>query len=455
MKVNHTYEQPLLWLLILTLAGATSCKKSFYTDVNVNSNAPTPASIVPKVLLSSVEGGIAYTQGGDISRFASINLQQVKGVSRQAQGYYQYTYTSQDFDNAWGNLYADVLENNMLLLQMADAKGYHAYAGIARILQAYTLQIVVDTWGSVPYTNALQGVANLKPAFDNDRVLYDTIGRLLDKGIADLNDPDPGLLKPTDDDVLYGGKAAKWIKFAHAIKGRLFLHQSKGNAAMAASALTEFALSFTSNDDNAQYVFGNTETSGNPWYQFNEQRGDISFSSGNVATIMIGLKDPRLPILIDTTTASKNDGLLYYGVINAPVEFISYDELLFATAEAVLRNGGSIAAAQVFYQQAIHENMSKLGVKDAGITTYIAANGTLPVNANDAIVQIASQEYLALYLNPEAWTVWRRTNSPALTPTTGSNIPRRLLYPQTEYSYNKANVPTSVTLSSPRIFWDN
>ena len=75
--------------------------------------------------------------------------------------------------------------------------------------------------------------------------------------------------------------------------------------------------------------------------------------------------------------------------------------------------------------------------------------------ADNAIAQIATQAYLALYLNPEAWTTWRRTNVPALTPFTGSGVPRRLLYPQTEYSYNKNNVPASVTVLSPKIFWDN
>jgi len=133
-------------------------------------------------------------------------------------------------------------------------------------------------------------------------------------------------------------------EFAHAIKARLFIHQCKGDATMAANALTEIALSFTANGDNARYVFGTTETTANPWYQFNQQRGDISFSSGTVATMMTDLNDPRLPILIDT---SKIDALLYYGVTDAPVEFITYDELLFAAAEAVLRNGGSFGYASM------------------------------------------------------------------------------------------------------------
>jgi hypothetical protein len=83
----------------------------------------------------------------------------------------------------------------------------------------------------------------------------------------------------------------------------------------------------------------------------------------------------------------------------------------------------------------------------------------LAPTAPGAIAQIARQEYIALFLNPEAWTVWRRTASPALTPASGTNgVPRRLEYTQSEYSYNPANVPVPAnnnTLFSPKIFWDN
>lgn len=440
-----------LLALLVCMAG---CKKSFYTDANVNPNSPSASSIVPSVLLSTVEGALAYMQGGDLSRFASLNTQQTKGISRQAQGYYEYVYTSQDFDQAWGNLYTSTLENDDALLKLSDAKGYHAYGGIARILRAYALQLAVDTWGGIPYSDAFQGAANLQPKYDNDKVLYDTIGELLTSAVNQLQDANAGTLTPGTEDIVYGGHADKWIKFAHAIRARVYLHQSKGDAAMAANALSEIASSFSSNDDNAQYIFGSTETSANPWYQFNEQRTDISFSEGGVGAKMIALHDPRLSILIDTTAADGGDGLLYYGLINSPVEFIAYDELLFAKAEATLRNAGSVAEAEGYYRDAIQANMEKLGVSAGDITTYLAANGSLPAGTDAAIAQIATQEYLALYLNPEVWTLWRRTDVPALTPVIGANVPRRLLYPQTEYSYNSAHVPGSVTLFSPKVFWD-
>ncbi|HSV10882.1 MAG TPA: SusD/RagB family nutrient-binding outer membrane lipoprotein, partial [Hanamia sp.] len=286
---------------------------------------------------------------------------------------------------------------------------------------------------------------------------------LINVGINMLNNPAAGTLVPGGEDVIYGGNAAQWIKFAHAIKARLALHQSKGNAAMATQALAEIALSFKSNADNAQYIFGTAETAANPWYQFNRDRpGDETFSPSTLAKRMLASNDPRYNIFFDPTNETKgkkgnhygglND---YYGSVNSPVEFITYDELQFASAEATLRATGNFATAQAFYEAGIKANMEKLGVSTGAINTYVAANGTLPTTSVDAaIAQVASQEFIALFLNPEAWTLWRRTNSPALTPTAGSAIPRRLLWPQSEYSYNAANAPKTNTLTSPRIFWD-
>ena len=445
----------LLLVLFIALVG-TSCKKTFFTDVNKNVNAPASTSIVPGVLLSTVEGTLAYTQGGDFSRYTSLITQQTQSDSRQAGAYYQYIFTSVDFDALWGNLYTSVMENNRTLMQLADSKGNNRYSGISRVLMAYTLQLTVDAWGAVPYSKALQGASQLQAKYDTDQALYDTISNMLTVAITQLSSTNPGVLLPGAEDVMYGGDASKWIKFAHAIKARLYIHQSKGVAAMATSALNEIAQSFTSNTDNARYVFGETETSANPWYQFNQQRSDIAFDVSTMAKKMLAAKDPRYSIFIDTSFTDVNQVGMgsYYGNGNSPVEFITYDELLFMKAEATLTATGNVAAAQTSYASAIQRNMEKLNVPAASVTTYLAANGALPSTTAAAIAQVAAQEYIALYLNPEAWTLWRRTNSPSLVPVVGANIPRRFLYPQTEYSYNAANVPASTTLFSPRIFWD-
>ncbi|HYV92128.1 MAG TPA: SusD/RagB family nutrient-binding outer membrane lipoprotein [Chitinophagales bacterium] len=447
-------------LVITAMFIATSCKKDFFTQVNDNPNSPD--SVNPSSLLSTVEGSLGYSQGGELSRFTSMFTQQTLGASRQAQGWYTYIFTTQDFDQAWGNLYAQTMENNFLLMQMSDQKGYHQYAGVSRILMAYTLQLVADEWGSAPFSQAFLGIENLHPSYDADQVLYDSIGRLIDEGIADLNQPITEALIPGPDDFIYAATASswdeaavKWIKFGHAIKARLAIHQSKGDAIKAQEALDEIDQSFSGNGDNAQLVFGITSTNAGPWYQFNTQRGDISFSQSTLAAELTATSDPRYPIFIDDANDASGQGLAaYYGSPNSPVEFICYDELELIKAEAILRISGDIAGAQAAYQEAITANMQKLGVAEADITSYIASTGTLPANADDAIRQVAIQAWIILYLNPEDWSWYRRDAAPELEAVDGTEVPRRFLFPQTEYSYNGEHVPPS-SLYTPLIFWDN
>jgi hypothetical protein len=460
------YTKNIFLMLSVLIVFGTSCSKKFLTNLNVNPNAAD--NVPPNVLLSTVEAALGYTQGGDLSRFTSLMTQQTFGFTAQPQQYYTYGFNPGTFDNLWPNLYTSVMENDYTLIHISDAAGDNVYSGISRMLMAYSLQITVDTWGKIPYSQAFQGNVpggTTTPVYDDDKALYDTITSLINVGTGQLSDPTKaGPLTPGADDVIYGGDAAEWIKFGHAIKARLAIHQSKGDAAMATTALTEIASSFSSNSDNAQYIFGVDQTSANPWYQFGRDRtANITFSTSFLANQLLTLHDPRFPIYIDSAndqngpdpTGDHYGGLAhYYGSISAPVEFITYDELLFVSAEATLRATGSISDAQVLYQAAIRANMQKLGVAATDATTYIAANGTLPASVDAAIAQVAYQEYLALYLNPEAWTTWRRTASPGITPTIGSAIPRRLLYPQSEINYNPANVPTS-TLFSPKVFWDN
>ena len=445
----------VLFFSLSSIMCLTACKKSFYTNVNTNPNAP--AVVLPSSLLSTVEGALAYSQGGDMSRFTSMFVQQTNGVARQSQAYNQYIFTGQDVDALWGNLYTSVMENDIKLMTLADGKGYNYYSGISRLLMAYTLQITVDNWGKIPYSQAFQGFANLQPQYDDDQILYANIIAMCDSGISYLSKGTAGFAVPGSEDVIYSGNVLSWIKFAHAIKARLYLHQSKGNGTMATNALSEVALSFSSNADNAVYGFGASSNSNNPWYQFNNQRGDISFATSTLATNLLSSNDPRFSSLIDTTAANGGDYLgAYYGGPNAVVELITYEELQFMAAEASIVVAGTTVpvAAQTFYKSGINASMQKFGVATGAVNTYLASQGTLKSNVDSAKMMIGNQVNISLYLNPEAWTTWRRLGYPQLTSNkAGSNIPRRLLYPQTEYSYNTANTPVS-SLYTPLIFWD-
>jgi hypothetical protein len=462
--------------LIITLAVGmmligSSCKKTFYTDANINHNAPP--YVPPVDLLPVVEIGIAYTQGGDVSRYTSMLTQQTAGVSRQSAGYYTYIFTSQDFDTPWGNLYTSSMENCKNYMNVSDAAGYNGHSGIARLLMAYCLQMTVDCWGNVPYSQAFMGVNNLNPVYDQASSVYSVIAQLVNDGIGFMNKDSLNAvsLQPGAEDFIYGGNPASWIQFGHSILARLYIHQSKNNPAMAASALAQANMGISSSANNAQVFFSNTGTGNGPWYQFNTQRDDINFAfysypqQTTFGALLTSTNDPRYGFLIDSTgELTTGIGLApYYGNANSPVEFITYEEMQFIVAEATLRNGGSGATAQAAYTNAITANMTKLGVGGSAIASYLTTYGNITgASTANALDSVGNQEYIALYLNPEAFTTWRRIGYPVLTPPSGSQgasngIPRRFLYPQTEYSYNgsSVNAQGTVTLWAPKLFWDN
>jgi hypothetical protein len=188
------YNFLLLNTAIIIVMLSVSCQKSFFTGVNTNIDAP---AFVPETnLLPPVENSMAYNQGSLVSRMCSEWTQQIVGSARQQAAYYNYQVTQGDFDAMWANYYENVMENDSILIGQADAGGNKEYAGIARLMMAYTLQSLVDKWGDIPYTDALKGVRNLQPNFDHATDIYTTIFNLLDAAITDLNDPDPGNIVP-------------------------------------------------------------------------------------------------------------------------------------------------------------------------------------------------------------------------------------------------------------------
>ncbi|MEI6817673.1 MAG: hypothetical protein WCL14_13770, partial [Bacteroidota bacterium] len=80
-----TLKYIIMALAVGSLLIVSSCKKTFYTDVNNNPN--TPPTVVPYVLLSSVEGALGFTVTSTHCFYTSLLTQQTFGASRQAAAY--------------------------------------------------------------------------------------------------------------------------------------------------------------------------------------------------------------------------------------------------------------------------------------------------------------------------------------------------------------------------------
>jgi len=142
-----------------------------------------------------------------------------------------------------------------------------------------------------------------------------------------------------------------------------------------------------------------------------------------------------------------------------PSYFMTYAEFSFIKAEAAMRgwcttgctNGG--AAATQYYNEGIAASMEQWGLTAGDAAAYVAQPSVALNTASlaTALPQIITQKWIALYTQGfEAWSEWRRTGYPNFTPaanatTTNGLIPRRVLYPQTEQSFNNTNLQAAIT----------
>ena len=95
-------------------------------------------------------------------------------------------------------------------------------------MKAFHFQYLVDAYGDVPYSEALQGSANTTPAYDNANDIYDNLIVLLTEAQDLIANPDATAITPSaNQDIMLRGDMAMWAKFANTIKLRILLRQSE------------------------------------------------------------------------------------------------------------------------------------------------------------------------------------------------------------------------------------
>ncbi len=430
-------------LAILFLFTFTACDKWIDPDINIDPDSPTYAPL--KTLLASAEARMAYVIGGmDITGTTSMWMQYVNGNSRQASIIGSYTIYEADVNNVWSSLYSGCLMDlNILINQAEDQDAYSPHmAGVGKVLTAYILGLMTDLWNAIPYSEAFQGSDLLAPKYDDQATIYQTINKLLDEAITDLQATES--VYAIENDYIYGGDNDAWVKAAYALKARFAIHWSEVDGASAYDkALQALANGFTSNADDMQFVYGTASSEANPLYQFDLERGDVGENPAFMGTGVDTL-DPRRAVFKDNGTWGS-----FFSSINSPTLFITYVEQKFIEAEAYLKGSTpDVAKAKQALKDAVAASLDKTGTTDA---TWLAQFNAVVdgVTDNNQLYQLIMYEkYLAMFCQPEAFADWRRTFTgtdyasavPALQPVSGTKIPRCLPYPTSERNYN-SNTP--------------
>lgn len=379
-----------------------------------------------------------------------------------AQYWSQRNYTEEDRyqirestnNSYFGYLYRGVANLNKVIELNTDAataatnSAYGANCNqiaAARILKAWTLLLITDTWGDVPYADISQledGVLNCR--YDDQATIYASLLADLAEAVGMIDESKEAF---SSGDIIYGGDASKWKRFGNSLRCRIAIHTSKVDPQWKShiAAAIESGV-FESNDDAAGFKYS---TSGTDYTQFYygtyvSGRNDFTIAKpfadilkGQPDTLNAkshpweGVEDPRLPAF---TTANASTGLCngfaygtptslssaartgtpnwyYYPPCHLDADFtvplMTFAELKFIMSEYKGYDAdeykAGVEASLDYWSQ-----LAGYAISDAARADYIDK-----VSASVDAEAVALQKYIDLYINgTEAWTELRRTGYP-------------------------------------------
>lgn len=471
----------IVYLFIASLAlSTTSCDKDF-EEINITPNSSLTTD--PNLLLA---GAIIANQNAVYNAQIGADM----GLC-WAQHWSKVQYNDEEryiprralMNSLYSVLYTSVINEAKAAYTIAGEEGNTNLQAAALILQANAFQILTDVYGPVPFSEvAVPG--NVKPVFDSEEVVYDGILAMLDEAEMLLADGTGEFT--TTADLLYGGDFSKWRKFGASLKLKALMRiSSKRSVGVEVQALVDSGLLFSSNADTAQLIYTAAQPDANPIYETVVNGGRTEYKVSSVLiNALAGTTDPRLAVYakvnkddlyVGNIPGQENSGS--YDAFSSPGDFylnptlpgimLSHAQVKFLLAEAANKGfiAGGIDQARIYYFEAIRANMAVNGVSSAAADLYVAAasnNFTTTAQGNE---RIGYQTWLALYgQGIEAWTEWRRTGFPALSPVVDAainQIPSRFYYSTNSQNTNNENyTAASASLSNgdsmlSKVWWMN
>lgn len=380
--------------------------------------------------------------------------------------------------NHWGILYREVIfdlqnakENVAADLSESDAELSQAEkdARIAQleVLEVYAWQILVDSFGDIPYSEALNANEETLPAYDDAATIYEDLKSRL-SNVTTALEAAQGF---SSSDVLYGGDMSKWTKFANSLLVRLSARTD--DFAMVEEAVGKGV--FESNDDNATIAYQPSAPNTNPLWVDLVQSGRSDYVAANtIVDVMNDLEDPRRTVYFDDNIDPYTGGI--YGGSNSFQSYthigpqfrdpthagilMDYAEVNFHLAYAAMEGAALDNGAQWYYEEAITASMQYWLGPNVDVSGYLSQ----PEVAYDgSMEQLGTQFWIAMFDNPfEGWSVWRKFDAPELNlpEDTGNPVPLRYTYPINEQNLNNANYDAASSAiggdsQQTPIFWDN
>lgn len=488
-------------LFILSTLALVACK----LDDNIDPNLPQTSQLSPTDLITAAETTSYAAQTGSMFQLSNIWTNTWSGnyyyYAAPMTREYQMDVTSTFYNAIWNSNYL-AMANLAQIINSDKAVDYPNHSAIAKVLLANSMQYIVDFYGDAPYSEAFKQQKNLTPKYDKGEDIYHDLVIKLNEAIATLSAHNGEVISPSKD-VIFSGDVDKWVKFAKTIKLRILLRQSKVSDAtiktfVNAQLATLSGQSFVDFDVTIQpgynsstqesmnplysaygyYLYDLTRNnSGNRYIMISDHfakllKGDASKSTSGVADLrrtkmyrsiggtVNGIVQGSVKPAGTAETQYSRLGWIYNPTAGGDVSGASSKGYLMTASESeLLQAEAAVLYPQYFsgdkthYDNAVTASFISYGLTATDATNYLSLLDSKPAGWTGAPNKIAAIQYqrlvcLNLTRPVETYINYLKTGYPdtplALT-ATHPNKPYRLVYPQSEYVGNSANVPNVTT----------
>lgn len=449
---------------ILSLILIWGCTKDI---TSINKNPKAPEVVLANSLFSNAQKELFdYMASPNVNvntfRLWSQHWTQTTYVDESNYELLERNINGEVFDRLYARILRDLAEARVIIDAdefLSDADKANQLAMIT-VLEVYSYHVLVDIFGDVPYSEALDGNNNVTPVFDDAAGIYKDLFTKLDGAITALGAGSAGNL--ADGDFIYGGDAASWQTFASSLKLKLALRMADIDPAMAQSEGSAALANVMSRDgQSARFSYQNSTPNTNPLWEDLVQSGRTDFVVANtLADVMNTSEDPRRGVYfreLDSLGAliglAHGAGGSYYthsqpgdALENKtlPGVLMDYTEVLFLQSEAAARGWGGDASS--LYQAAVNQSVTDWTgtAATAAFLNKVHYDSLMAAPNNKTWKEvIATQKWVALYNRGfEAWSTWRLYDAPTMNVSAeaGTTPPTRYNYSVDEYSINGTSV---------------
>lgn len=364
MKIKNISKSFLA--AVVLAASLFSCSEDKMDEINKDINHTT--DVPAKLILTDVMTSTAFSAvGGDFNTYAGIYIEHEIGSHNQtyrAERREGEPQAASTFNNVWGSTYSTLKNAKIAIAKCSEGgsqEGNFVSRGIAKLLAAYNLAILTDFFGDVPWTEACDYTVSMTPKIDKQEDIYKDIIAYIDAAIEDLQKEDKTGIG--NQDLIYKGDATKWLKAAYGLKARYTMHtlnRAADKQAALQTVLDCISKSFTSVDEQFSYNMYNTGVNMNPLFGYFWARAGL-VASRSMFDKLADRKDPRIGRIFmepnkQVVISSADDKLLklakhadleqsqlqyttslYVAAQTAPTHLLSYHEVLFLKAEALVQ----------------------------------------------------------------------------------------------------------------------